>query len=764
MVASSFLAHPQLARGQFYEPGDPYAAEDNLAEVETDNQIATEDRDTQQTLDEMSARQLNDYAQEQMSQNNELPVGNPERFRHQLNATMARITQATKFPGSLFEDPNSAPGFIERQTGTANDLRDKLVNGRLNQKQKAIRGTGEESGGGKCGLSNLGQCAIDLLAATLNWILWILSWLMWLAGKAFDIILDVTIRDFGANASSNGVTGAAAEGSVGLGNIPAIRAVWSVLRNLANVVFIFILLFVAIRTILQVKEGESGGLIKNVVLIALLINFSLFFTRVIIDVSNILAVQFYDRVSKTSEGVTEWGISGEFYNRLKLDNAFTPKDQTNASAPEEKTQLSFKQVVINFAGAFVLILLATFVLIAGAVILLIRAITLIVLMILSPAAFAAYAIPEMRKHWDKWLRKLLSEAFLAPFFLFFIFVTFELLGPTTRTAVGADGGWVNQIVYQLLIIGFMFGSLIAAKKLGGATAGSAMKVAGVATGAAVLGGAALAGRNTIGRVATRLSDSDRLKRREEQGGFGGWAARQTLKVSKKTSGASFDVRATKLGGKLGKAAGKHTGLDLGKAGGKGGYTGGVKKKAEKAQKFSDEVLGDKDKAAMEAATTAAVQRREEAAREVTARKADLERIEEFATNPNSSTVKARQARNTIGNYEERVRQAEAKLKTAKKEAEEAPTKARIERKEAYAKRLEEGGLLYTLATFNTKKTRKAMAKKVRDDARESKGNKEAKKMAKLLSDFKKGQEKSDRTSGGSSEGGEGRAPAGGEAS
>ena len=94
------------------------------------------------------------------------------------------------------------------------------------------------------------------------------SWGAAMAGKFLDFFLDLSLQ------SSTYGNGFITEG-------------WKILRDIANLSFIFILLYVAIRTIFG--DGGAKKTIITVVIMALLLNFSLFFCRVIIDASNILA-------------------------------------------------------------------------------------------------------------------------------------------------------------------------------------------------------------------------------------------------------------------------------------------------------------------------------------------------------------------------------------------------------------------------------------------------------------------------------------------
>jgi hypothetical protein len=68
-----------------------------------------------------------------------------------------------------------------------------------------------------------------------------------------------------------------------------------VVRDISNVFFILVLLYVAIQTILGLSH-ETKKVVVHVIIMALLINFSMFFTKVVVDSSNMWALVFYNRI------------------------------------------------------------------------------------------------------------------------------------------------------------------------------------------------------------------------------------------------------------------------------------------------------------------------------------------------------------------------------------------------------------------------------------------------------------------------------------
>jgi hypothetical protein len=72
---------------------------------------------------------------------------------------------------------------------------------------------------------------------------------------------------------------------------------WRIMRDLSNMLFIFVLLYIAIATILDIGGVNTGKMIGTVIIVALLINFSMFFVKVIVDAGNIMTRMFYNQVS-----------------------------------------------------------------------------------------------------------------------------------------------------------------------------------------------------------------------------------------------------------------------------------------------------------------------------------------------------------------------------------------------------------------------------------------------------------------------------------
>src|SRR3989344_8901685 len=132
--------------------------------------------------------------------------------------------------------------------------------------------------------TNLPVCIVRAsLAGIGSFFMWFGVKAVVLAGGLFELMLDYGIIKFGAM----------------LKNIESgINDGWTALRDIANIIIIGLFVFIAVNIILGVKDFGDKKRVAHVLIVAVLINFSLLFTKVIIDASNFTAYQFYNSMAK----------------------------------------------------------------------------------------------------------------------------------------------------------------------------------------------------------------------------------------------------------------------------------------------------------------------------------------------------------------------------------------------------------------------------------------------------------------------------------
>jgi hypothetical protein len=414
-----------------------------------------------------------------------------------------------------------------------------------------------------------------------------------LIGSLFDFVVKYTIIDMAQNIGNESVGG-------------SIRDAWRALRDIANMFFIFVLLYVAFKAVFDLNFGNVGKAISNIIIVALLINFSLFFSKVVIDASNIAAVGFYNSiitansrsVSGESAPSSNQTISSGYMRLLGLQSWYSPNILI---APGSITPDKILIVGI-FSSVFMLITAVIFLI--STVMFAARFIILVFLMILSPLALVAIVIPGMNGYFDKWKDALINQSIFAPIFLALTWVVFKIgstpgfLGQLGASAAGANAEYIDLITKSpsssmglvlnyVLVIGFSIAALVISKQIASKAPFFTAISGGIGAGA--IGGAAILGRQTIGRGAKMLAESSKLRDAASAGKWYSGAARAGLWTADKGAGGSFDLRATDT---LKKVPGLGKELDiLGKAGGKGGFVKAVEQKAEDKAKYAKRVYG-----------------------------------------------------------------------------------------------------------------------------------------------------------------------------
>lgn len=302
------------------------------------------------------------------------------------------------------------------------------------------------------------------------------------------------------------------------GAVSVIEIAWTVLRDLGNIVIIFSLLIIGIATILRISSYGMKALLVRLVVVALLINFSLFFTNIIIDTGNLLSFHFYNAITDSAVGCDpndefDGCISNAFVDKLKITSIYNLSNNSIDPGLTSENLDDGQIFLVGIMGSFFLLLTA-FVFFAAGILLLIRFVVLVLLMILSPIAFAAMILPYTQSFASQWWRTLFSQVFFAPllFLLFWIslvVITGLQSGINQATGIniesatfsGAfDGNSMAIITNFIIIMGFMVASLILARQAG---AIGAKTVIGMGN-SARRWGQGFVGRNTLSRLARRV--------------------------------------------------------------------------------------------------------------------------------------------------------------------------------------------------------------------------------------------------------------------
>ncbi|MDQ5962103.1 MAG: hypothetical protein QG669_496 [Patescibacteria group bacterium] len=456
------------------------------------------------------------------------------------------------------------------------------------------------------------------------------SFILALSGQFMDFLLGYTLDS----------------GSYSIGNF--VGQGWKLVRDLTNILFIFILVSIGIGTIIGNSKLGDKKLIGWVIIVALLINFSLFFTKVIIDAGNILGTVFYSAMgvkgSDTTSAVTnnslfdgsEKSISVAIVSKFNPQTMFANADKYRMQVPSITGErevidtgtppgwfivLTIILSVVNVVTAYAFFVVGL--LFAG------RVVGLWIAMILSPLAFMSLAVPSYMSFlfseykFSSWAEKVAKLSFSAPVFLFFLYVILSFLNQGfLEQALNVTSDMTTMEKFLSTLVPFVIITMLILKakdvtvkmsdEIGKKFASWGESLGSLAVGGALAigtGGAALAMRGTMGRGAAALSRSQTLQTAKGKTGVTGMMARLALRGTDKLSKASFDARNTMaadalkssplkidlkrnvIGNAVIGADGKNRGI-FGKT--EGGYTGLETRKQEDIEKEARGRLMDGD--------------------------------------------------------------------------------------------------------------------------------------------------------------------------
>lgn len=199
---------------------------------------------------------------------------------------------------------------------------------------------------------------------------------------------------------------------------------WPIARDFVNMLFILILAFIGLATVLRLETYQYKKTLPSLLIIALLVNFSLVFVGFIVDMGNIVTNFFLNEFASIGAGgvLQVWDLVGTYYTDIVEEIM-----RTIEARPIQQDPGQFPiNIWVGYAAYGIALILyfifAFFILLFAAFILFFRIIALWILAILAPFAFAAYILPSTRQYWDGWLKQLIQWAFIGAILGFFLYL------------------------------------------------------------------------------------------------------------------------------------------------------------------------------------------------------------------------------------------------------------------------------------------------------------------------------------------------------
>jgi len=354
---------------------------------------------------------------------------------------------------------------------------------------------------------NLTYAVFDAVASAIQGTLYFLvttvfGFLAWCGGLLLNDAISSYVVGFGTLFETSG-----------LGY--SVNSLWTVVRDIFNLTFIFGLVYIGFKMILNSEDTSAKKMLGTLVIAALLVNFSLFFTKIVIDFSNIAAAQFAQAFGSGAK----YAVSDGFMKLLGVSSMW----ETSTNIGKLDAPAGFAHIF----GSLFLYLTIAFVFAAGGILLIIRFVVLNFYMILSPLMFLGFVFPGLANISKTYWEGFLGRAFFAPAYLLMLYFSHQILVNmkgvvtagskkigdvfTAKDAAVAANSFEGTIMFYILTCVFLMASLVIAQKMGAVGASNAVAIGKRFAGATK--NAALAPVRKTGRFAT------------------GWAARGAEKAN-----------------------------------------------------------------------------------------------------------------------------------------------------------------------------------------------------------------------------------------
>lgn len=253
-------------------------------------------------------------------------------------------------------------------------------------------------------------------------------------------------------------------GPSGLLEQPTVKNVWIMVRDTLNLTFIMILLFASFCTVFQVESWNLKKVWLNILINALLVNFSFPIARIFIDISNVAMYYFLNHLFTGTGAGSGQAIMSSFSEQAKISVILTPSSYASATLT-----YILASIVFTFILGITLLVLA--------VLFLIRLVALTMLLMFSPVGFVGYIFPGTSKFASDWWSQLFKYAFFGPVMVFMMMVALAIMKATpdtftqaatgnTSPVFGVDANWLGSAAFFSIPIIILWTAMGIAQKMG----------------------------------------------------------------------------------------------------------------------------------------------------------------------------------------------------------------------------------------------------------------------------------------------------------
>lgn len=275
------------------------------------------------------------------------------------------------------------------------------------------------------------NCVTSMLAIVANVVLKLSAFVLYIVGNLYDISIEIAVNS-----------------AQFIQELRIIEPTWAAIRDFLNMTFIFVLVYIS----WQILMGNTNYNVKNsvgrLVLVAILINFSLFAAKIMVDASNILALNIYEGIKAkgTGEKAARGSVSTRIMSTLGLPGIYNFSDAFNNKAIQGCGNASATILSVGVFGT-ILIAITAMTFLLTAILFFLRMLNIIVLFITSPIWVWGYVIqhPKAKEVSDKWWSNMMHVMKFPVMYMIIMYVSLAMFAQLNVSQKEQTGGKTSII-------------------------------------------------------------------------------------------------------------------------------------------------------------------------------------------------------------------------------------------------------------------------------------------------------------------------------
>lgn len=224
--------------------------------------------------------------------------------------------------------------------------------------------------------------------------------------------------------------------------VDVVEVGWSLVRDITNMFFIIALLVIAAGTILRIENYRYNRLLAKVILMAFLVNFSRLIAGFLIQSAQVVTITFVNAYRDAL-----FGNLAELFGITKILSFASDVNSFGEIGTDLGTILG------SLVAGLAVMITAFVVTLAYVIVFAVRIVTLWILVIMSPFAFASRILPNTEGFYRQWWQRFGKAVVMGPVAAFFLWLSLAIVVSTGTTSLEGIGAQTEQYEREQETIG-----------------------------------------------------------------------------------------------------------------------------------------------------------------------------------------------------------------------------------------------------------------------------------------------------------------------